>query len=59
MDEKINIRALQGLTVPGLEVRIVNEDGEVPWDGKTMGELAVEVLGLQVNIIKTNGRGSI
>ncbi|WP_210470642.1 long-chain fatty acid--CoA ligase [Sporosarcina sp. 6E9] len=42
MDEKINIRALQGLTMPGLEVRIVNENGEVPWDGKTMGELTIK-----------------
>jgi len=41
MDEKIDIRALQGLTMPGLEVRIVNEDGEAPWDGKTMGELTI------------------
>ena len=29
----------QGLTVPGIESSIVNEDGEVPWDGETMGEL--------------------
>ena len=41
MDEKIDIRALQGLTMPGLEVRIMNENGEVPWDGETMGELTV------------------
>lgn len=41
MDEKIDIRALQGLPVPGLEVRIVNENGDAPWDGKTMGELAI------------------
>lgn len=41
MDERIDIRALQGLIVPGLEVRIMNENGEVPWDGKTMGELTV------------------
>ena len=41
MDEKIDIRALQGLPMPGLEVRIVNEDGDAPWDGKTMGELAI------------------
>lgn len=40
-DEKIDIRALQGLIMPGLEVRIVNENGEVPWDGKTMGELTI------------------
>lgn len=42
MDERIDIRALQGLPMPGLEVRIVNENGEVPWDGKTMGELNVK-----------------
>lgn len=42
MDELVDIRALQGLPMPGLEVRIVNEDGEVPWDGKTMGELTVK-----------------
>ncbi|VDG98342.1 Benzoate--CoA ligase [Lysinibacillus sphaericus] len=41
MDEKIDIRSLQGLVMPGLDVKIVNENGEVPWDGKTMGELAV------------------
>jgi fatty-acyl-CoA synthase len=41
-DERIDIRALQGLTMPGLEVRIVNEEGEVPWDGETMGELTIK-----------------
>ncbi|MEK5040174.1 long-chain fatty acid--CoA ligase [Sporosarcina sp. FSL K6-3457] len=41
MDEKIDIRALQGLPMPGLEVRIINENGDAPWDGKTMGELAI------------------
>ena len=41
MEEKIDVRAMQGLTMPGLEVQIVNEDGEVPWDGETMGELPI------------------
>ena len=41
MDERIDIRSLQGLVMPGLEIRVVNENGEVPWDGKTMGELTV------------------
>jgi len=41
MDEKIDVRALQGMPMPGLEVRIVNEAGDAPWDGKTMGELAI------------------
>lgn len=39
LDEKIETRAMQGLTVPGIESSIVNENGEVPWDGETMGEL--------------------
>ncbi|WP_153730596.1 long-chain fatty acid--CoA ligase [Sporosarcina obsidiansis] len=42
MDEKIEVRAMQGLVMPGLEIRVVNEEGEVPWDGKTMGELTVK-----------------
>lgn len=40
-DERIDMRALQGLVMPGLDIRVVNEDGEVPWDGQTMGELTV------------------
>lgn len=40
-EDKLNIRATQGLTVSLLETRVVNEQGEVPWDGKTMGELTV------------------
>ncbi|AXI01300.1 fatty-acid--CoA ligase [Sporosarcina sp. PTS2304] len=42
MDERIDIRALQGLVTPGLDIRVVNENGEVPWDGETMGELKVK-----------------
>lgn len=39
-EEKYSVAAKQGLLVPGLEMKIVVEDGkEVPWDGKTMGEL--------------------
>lgn len=34
--------AKQGIPVPGVEIRVVDEDGkEVPWDGNTMGELQV------------------
>jgi fatty-acyl-CoA synthase len=38
-EDKINARQTQGLTVPGIESSIVNENGEVPWDSETMGEL--------------------
>lgn len=40
-DEKMDVRITQGLTVPLIETRVVNENGEVPWDGKTMGELTI------------------
>ncbi|MER1984254.1 MAG: long-chain fatty acid--CoA ligase [Solibacillus sp.] len=39
VDEKIEARAMQGMTVPGITSSIVNDEGEVPWDGETMGEL--------------------
>ncbi|WP_270180840.1 long-chain fatty acid--CoA ligase [Alkalihalobacillus sp. CinArs1] len=41
MEERIDTRATQGMVIPGLDVRVINENGDVPWDGKTMGELIV------------------
>ena len=38
-DEKLELRATQGIPVPGVQTKIVNEHGHVPWDGETMGEL--------------------
>ncbi|AET69404.1 acyl-CoA synthetase (AMP-forming)/AMP-acid ligase II [Desulfosporosinus orientis DSM 765] len=41
-EEKLKLSAKQGLLVPGLEMRVIGEDGnEVPWNGQTMGELLV------------------
>lgn len=41
-DEKWDIKATQGYPIAGVEIRIVNFHGEeLPWDGKTMGELQV------------------
>lgn len=41
-DEKINIRATQGVAFPGVELRIVTDNGNLaPNDGKTMGELQI------------------
>jgi len=38
----LDLNAKQGLVVPGLDIKVVrDEDQEVPWDGKTMGELLV------------------
>ncbi len=40
--ERFAIRAKQGISVPGIELRAVDETGkEVSWDGKTFGELQV------------------
>ncbi|MCY3835072.1 MAG: long-chain fatty acid--CoA ligase [Anaerolineaceae bacterium] len=41
-EEQLCIRSKQGLPVPGIELRGIDEQGlEIPWDGKTMGELQV------------------
>jgi len=40
-DEQYRYRAKQGLPTPLVEVRAVNEQGEVPWDDQTLGELQV------------------
>ncbi len=40
--EKFSIRAKQGTSVPGVEIRAIEESGkEIPWDGKAFGELEV------------------
>jgi len=40
-DEQYAIRATQGTPVPFMEARVMSEEGPVPWDGKTMGEVQV------------------
>ncbi len=40
-DELYALRKKQGLPLPLVEARAVNEQGEIPWDGETMGELEV------------------
>jgi fatty-acyl-CoA synthase len=39
--ERLALRATQGLPVPFVETRVLAESGEVPWDGRSMGELYV------------------
>ena len=44
-EEKYELLARHGMPVPGIDVRIVDDQGrELPWDGKTMGELQVRGL---------------
>lgn len=40
-EEQFTYRAKQGKPAPFVEVRAQNENGLVPWDGKSMGELEV------------------
>jgi fatty-acyl-CoA synthase len=40
-DQKYDLRAKQGLPSPFIEIRAVSDDGEVPWDGTTSGELEI------------------
>ncbi len=40
VDEQMDWRAKTGRAVPGVDLRIVGEDGaELPWDGRAVGEL--------------------
>ncbi|MFJ3390572.1 long-chain fatty acid--CoA ligase [Lysinibacillus sp. NPDC086135] len=39
IEKRIESRAMQGMTMAGIESSIINDSGEVPWDGETMGEL--------------------
>jgi fatty-acyl-CoA synthase len=40
-DEQYRIRIRQGRPLPFVEARVVNDQGEAAWDGKTLGELQV------------------
>jgi fatty-acyl-CoA synthase len=40
-EEQYAYRAKQGIPAPFVEIRARGDDGLVPWDGKTMGELEV------------------
>lgn len=41
-EEKLELRAKQGILVPGLEIKVVGKDGEVEWNGTEMGELLIK-----------------
>lgn len=40
-EEVLEIRAKQGLIVPGLEMKVIGTEGEISWDNKEMGELLI------------------
>jgi len=39
--DRYRLRSCQGLPLPLVDTRVVNDSGQVPWDGKSMGELQV------------------
>ncbi|MEH6943239.1 long-chain fatty acid--CoA ligase [Bacillus sp. JJ722] len=40
-EELLDLRAKQGMLVPGLEMKVIGENGEVEWNGSEMGELLI------------------
>lgn len=40
-EERLEVRSKQGLVVPGIELKAVNENGEIKADGVEMGELLI------------------
>ncbi|KML06077.1 long-chain fatty acid--CoA ligase [Rossellomorea marisflavi] len=40
-EERFDVKAKQGILVPGLEMKVIGKDGEVEWNGREMGELAL------------------
>lgn len=40
-EEQLAYKLKQGTPVPFVEIRVIDGDREVPWDGKTMGELQI------------------
>lgn len=40
-EEKLDIISKQGIPVPGIEIKVINEQGEVTKNGKEMGEVLV------------------
>jgi len=60
-DKKFEFRAKQGLPAPFIEIRLMDDDGEVQWDGRTPGELEVRgpfVADSYYNVPNEDGRWS-
>ncbi len=38
-EQRLDFRSTQGYLVPGLEMRLVGDQGDIPWDGQQFGEL--------------------
>lgn len=40
-EEYYELRSRQGYLLPGLEMKVIGQDGEIKWDGQEMGELCL------------------
>ena len=59
-DERMAVQASQGRVVYGVDMKIVSEIGEeLPWDGKTSGELLVRGPWILSNYYKGEGDGPL
>lgn len=57
--EKLDIRSKQGFAFPGVEIRIMTDEGTLaPSDGKTMGELQIKGAWVINSYFKTNNQES-
>ncbi len=55
--EQLKIRAKQGIEIPGVELRVVKEDGTIaPRDGVTVGELEIKGVWVIDSYYKTTSR---
>ncbi|REG79579.1 long-chain fatty acid--CoA ligase [Algoriphagus antarcticus] len=58
-NEKLNIRAKQGIAFPGVELRIMTDEGTLaPTDGNAMGELQIKGAWVVNSYFKTNNLDS-
>ncbi len=55
--ERLATRATQGLPLPFVETRVLSDAGQVPWDGRTMGELHVRGPWVARSYFDEPGRG--
>lgn len=54
-DEKWDLKRCQGLPLPGLEIRVVDDQGrDVPQDGQSIGEILVKGPGVATNYFKSD-----
>jgi fatty-acyl-CoA synthase len=58
-NKKLDIRAKQGIAFPGVEIRIMTDEGTLaPTDGKSMGELQIRGAWVINSYFKTNNQDS-